>query len=96
MNISDSVKQLRTKQINDFMSQFEDLNSVDVQIIEEGLRRIIGEIPAVDFEYGVDYTLNETTQEQQRIKKLSKIHIYYTYIDDANDVKASKVSYLVG
>jgi len=95
MSISDNVKQIRTQQINEFMSQFDDLNGIDTQIIEEGLRRIIGEVPAVDFEYGVEYPLNERTGEQERKKKLSKIHIYYSYIDENNDVKASKVSYLV-
>lgn len=95
MGASSEVRELRTKQINDFMSQFEDLNSVDTQILENGLRNILGESPGVDFEYGVEHTLNETTGEDVRLKKLDKIHIYYSYISDDNKVNVSKISYLV-
>jgi len=95
MSISDEVKEIRTRQINDFMSQFEDLNSIDTQIIESGLKTMLGESPGIDFEYGVEHTLNETTGEDKRLKKLEKIHIYYSYIDDYDKVRVSKISYLV-
>ena len=39
--------------------------------------------------------INEKTGKDDRIKKLSKIHIFYTFIDDTNHIVASKVSYLV-
>jgi len=95
MGIAIEIKDLRTKQINNFMSQFEDLNGIDTQIIKDGLIGILGETPGIDFEYGVEHTLNETTQEDVRLKKLEKIHIYYSYIDDDNRIKVSKISYLV-
>lgn len=95
MGVSKEVKELRTQQINDFMSQFSNLTIVDVDVIKEGLRKILGEIPGVDFEYGVDISLNETTQEKKRTEKLNKIHIYYTYYDEYNTIKSSKISYLV-
>jgi hypothetical protein len=88
---------LRNKQINDFMSSFQDLKYVDVKEIQEGLRNIIGETPGVDFEYGVDYQLNESTGEEDRIQDLKKINIFYTYIDDnVNQPKIGKISYVVG
>lgn len=95
MGITSSVKELRTRQINDFMSQFLDLNDIDTSVIEEGLRTILGEVPGIDFEYDVETPLNETTGLVERKRKLTKIHIYYSFIGDDNIVHASKVSYLV-
>jgi len=93
----DEIKALRTKQINDFMSQFDDLNNVDVDVLEEGLREILQEKPGVDFEYGVDFKLNESTGEKDRSNILKKINILYTYIDeDINKPKIGKISYVVG
>ena len=90
------IVQLRTQQINDFISSFDDLNDVDVKQIEEGLQRILIEKPAVDFEYGVDYVLNESTGEEDRKHELKKIHILYSYIDDIGNPKIGKMSYIVG
>lgn len=88
---------LRNRQINDFMANFMDLNNVDVKDIQEGLRNILGETPGVDFEYGVDLQLNESTGDEDRIEGLKKIHVYYTYIDeDVNIPKVGKISYVVG
>jgi len=89
------IKLLRTKQINDFMSGFEDLKNVTTHEIEEGLKQILIETPAVDFEYGVDYQLNEDTGDEDRIQGLKKIHILYTYIED-DMPKIGKMSYIVG
>jgi hypothetical protein len=88
---------LRNKQINDFMAGFIDLNEVNVKEIQEGLKNIIGETPGVDFEYGVDFQLNEDTGDEDRLEELKKIHIYYTYIDEnVNMPKIGKISYVVG
>ena len=84
MSLASEVKALRTKQINDFMSQFLDLNEIDTDTIEEGLRNLLGEVPGIDFEYHSEVSLNETTGKDERRKKLSKIHIYYSFIDDNN------------
>jgi hypothetical protein len=93
----DEIKVLRTKQINDFMSQFDDLNNVDVDVLEEGLKNILKETPGIDFEYGVDFKLNEATGEDERLNTLKKINILYTYIDeDVNKPKIGKISYVVG
>lgn len=91
------VTLLRNKQINDFMASFTDLKEVDVKEIQEGLRTVLGETPGVDFEYGVDFQLNEDTGDEDRLEELKKIHIYYTYIDeDVNMPKIGKISYVVG
>ena len=90
------IVQLRTQQINDFISSFDDLNDVDVKQLEEGLSVILKERPAVDFEYGVDYVLNESTGEEDRKHELKKIHILYSYVGDDGNPKIGKMSYIVG
>jgi len=91
------VKLLRTQQINNFMAQFDNLKDITVDQIEEGLRGILIETPAVDFEYGVEYQLNEATGDEDKIHELKKIHILYTYIDeDVNLPRIGKMSYIVG
>lgn len=95
MNVE--VKLLRTQQINNFMAGFTDLKEVNVDEIEDGLQKILNEKPGVEFEYGVDYQLNEATGDEDRIQGLKKINIFYTYIDeDVNQPKIGKISYVVG
>jgi len=90
------IKTLRNKQINDFMSGFENLKEVTVDEIEEGLKNILTETPGIEFEYGVDYQLNEDTGEEDRFKELKKIHILYTYMESDSDIpKIGKISYVV-
>ena len=90
------VKLLRTQQINNFMSSFDNLKDVSVDEIAEGLQKILIEKPGVEFEYGVDYQLNEATGDEDRIQELKKINIFYTYIeDDATHPKIGKISYVV-
>jgi len=95
MGVTKEVKELRTKQINDFMSQFESLKETDTDMINDGLKDILGEQPGIDFEYGADEILNEDTGETERVKDIKKIHIYYTYQDEENDLRVSKISYIV-
>jgi hypothetical protein len=90
------IVQLRTAQINNFISQFDDLNIVDVDELKEGLKMILGETPAVDFEYETEFALNETTGTEDRKTNLKKIHILYSYIDSNNVPKIGKMSYIVG
>lgn len=95
MGVSKEVKELRTKQINDFMSQFESLKETDTVMISEGLKTILGEDPGIDFEYGAETILNEATGEKTVIRDIKMIHIYYTFTDEENDLRVSKISYIV-
>ena len=91
------IKLLRNQQINNFMAGFDNLNDITVDDIKEGLKSILNETPGVEFEYGVDYQLNEATGDEDRIQGLKKIHIVYTYIDeDPNLPKVGRMSYVVG
>ena len=97
MSETNEIKLLKNKQINNFMAQFEDLKKVNVDEIEKGLKEILNETPGVDFEYGVDFELNENTGDEDRIESLKKIHILYTFIDDdVNMPRIGKISYVVG
>jgi hypothetical protein len=87
---------LRTQQINNFISQFDELKDLSVDDIREGLHEILGETPAVDFEYGVDYLINEASGKEERKHELKKIHVLYSYYDDAGLPKLGKMSYIVG
>jgi len=95
MGVTKEVKELRTKQINDFMSQFDSLNETDTEVISEGLQSILGETPGIDFEYGADKVLNEASGEEETKRELKKIHIFYTYQDEESDLRVSKISYIV-
>jgi hypothetical protein len=77
MGITKEVKELRTKQINDFMSQFDSLKETDTTMIS------------------ADEIINEDTGETEVIKDIKKIHIYYTYTDEEEDLRVSKISYIV-
>lgn len=91
------IKNLKTKQINNFMASFDDLKNVSTKQIEEGLKDILGEKPGVDYEYGVDYEINESTGEEIRKHELKKINIIYSYIEETNKSPIiSKISYIVG
>lgn len=91
------IKNLRDQQINNYMSSFEDLREVDVEVIKEGLKQLLGEEPGVEFEYGVDFTMNETTGENERQNGLKKINVLYSYINSDTDLPTiGKKSYIVG
>lgn len=90
------IEKLRKKQINDFMSKFDDLNNVDRNILEEGIRGIIKETPGIDFEYDAEHFLNEDTGKEDRVVNLKNIHIYFSYIEEnVNKPRIGKITYVV-
>jgi hypothetical protein len=87
---------LRKEQINNFMASFDDLNYIDRNIIEEGLRDIIGETPGIDFEYAGESVLNESSGKMERQVNLKNIHILFSYVvDDPTKPRIGKISYVV-
>lgn len=100
----DEIKDFYTKEINNFMAKFDDLNEVDTNIIEEGLQAALKLNPGIDFVYGADTKLNETTGNSERKVELKKIHILYSYDDTKYDQvtgqsnstpRIGKITYLV-
>lgn len=59
--------------------------------IKEDLRRFLGEEPGIDIIYKKDVILNEFLGEAEEIKKVERISIVFTDLDD----KFKKVEFLV-
>ena len=102
--MSDDLKNYYTKEINNYMARFDDLNDVDTKIIEEGLKEILGINITTDFQYGAEHLLNEKTGKDERKVELKNIHVYYTYDGMRLDPKTNtminspmvgKITYLV-
>jgi hypothetical protein len=101
--MADYIHELKVQQVNNFISSFDDLEDVKVSDIKRGLKEILGEEPGVEFEYIVDRPLNETTGEYekdskgniQRIEKLKKIKVFFTYIDEQHTPKFDGLTFIV-
>lgn len=94
--MTDDIKQLRTQQINNFISSIDNLKDITVSEIEEGLLEILSEKPGVEFVYDAEHILNEATHKDERIVELKKINILYSYFDSTGQPKIGKMSYIVG
>ncbi len=91
----DEIKNLKEKQINDFVYQVE-LNNVSVSEIKQGLKNILGEEPGVKFSYNQPTSINEKTGKKERKEQeLESIEIYYTYIGDNNQTTFSSCKYII-
>ena len=89
------LKKLKEKQINDFIYQVE-LGTVTAPEIKTGLKRLLGEEPAVKFNYKTEKKMNEKTGKEERTPhELESIEVFYTYIGDDNQVYAEHMKYIV-
>ncbi len=59
--------------------------------IKEDMRRFLGEEPGIDIIYKKDVILNEVKGEAEEIKKVEKISIVFTDLDD----KFKKLEFLI-
>ena len=62
------IKNLKEKQINDFIYDIE-LNDASTSQIKQGLKYILGEEPGVKFNYTQELKVNETTGKKERQEK---------------------------
>jgi hypothetical protein len=60
-------------------------------ILEEDMRKFLGERPSLEVKYRKDVMVNEFTGESREITKLSKINIIFTDTDD----KIKKIEILI-
>ena len=89
------IKNLKEKQINDFIYQM-DLQNASSSEIKSGLKRILGEEPAVKFTYKSEKKMNEKTGEVERTPQaLESVEVYYSYIGDDNQYHAGTCRYIV-
>ena len=89
------IKNLKEKQINDFIYEI-DLNNASVSEIKLGLKRFLGEEPGIKFNYTSPILINETTGEKERKdKELESIEIFYTFIGDNNQTTFGSCKYII-
>lgn len=92
----DDLKIFKEKAINDYIYQSINLNHAGANDIKYGLRNILGEEPAVKFNYKPNMKINETTGKVERLdNELESVEIYYTYIGSDNTQKAGHMKYIV-
>jgi len=89
------IKNLKEKQINDFIYEIE-INNASVSEIKKGLNRILGEEPGVKFNYTQELKINETTRKKERQEnELESIEIYYTYIGENDQTTFGSCKYII-
>ena len=89
------IKNLKEQQINNFIYQM-DLQNATASEIKNGLKRILGEEPAVKFLYASEKKLNEKTGAVERTPQtLESVEIFYTFIGDDNTYQAGTCRYIV-
>jgi len=86
----------KEKMINDYIYQNINLTHSGTNDIKLGLKTVLGEEPAVKFNYKENMKINETTGKVERLpNELESIDIYYTYIGSDNMQHASHMKYVV-
>lgn len=89
------IKNLKEKQINDFIYDI-DINNATVSEIKGGLKYILGEEPGVQFNYKKDVLVNEKTGEKTRNSdELESIEIYFTFIGEQDTTRFGFLKYII-
>lgn len=92
----DDIKIFKEKAINDYIYNNINLTHTGTSDIKHGLRHLLGEEPAVKFNYKPNMKINETTGKVERLdNELESIEIYYTYIGSDNAPHAAHMKYVV-
>lgn len=92
----DDIKIFKEKAINDYIYNNINLTHTGSSDIKRGLRQLLGEEPAVKFNYKQSMKINETTGKVERLpNELESIEIYYTYIGSDNLQHAGHMKYIV-
>jgi hypothetical protein len=60
-------------------------------ILEEDMRKFLGERPSLEIKYEKDVMVNEFTGESREITKLSKVNVIFTDLDE----KIKKIEILI-
>lgn len=73
---------LKEQAIRDYIAKINFKQDWNYKVIEENMRKFLGERPFLDATYKKDVMLNEVSGEAKEIKTLEKISIIFTDIDD--------------
>lgn len=77
--------------IRQFITQIDWKTNWNYQIIEEEMRRFLGERPSLDVKWKKDVMVNEFTGESKEINKIDKICVIFTDTDD----KIKKLEFII-
>ena len=75
--MADVLKEMKIKEINDYISSI-NLNEINTNQISEHLHIKLGERPAVRLNYKTNNLINEATKEVKKIEKIESITIVFT------------------
>ncbi len=82
---------LKETAIRQFISQIDWKTNWNYQILEEEMRRFLGERPSLDVKWKKDVMVNEFTGESKEINKIDKICVIFTDTDD----KIKKIEFII-
>lgn len=85
----------KEKKINNYISNKilkEEL--LDINLMKEELSMIIGEKPGIELDYKSENLILENGKDKKNIKKLDSITIYYTYVDNNQQIRFDTLKYL--
>ena len=82
---------LKEQAIRDYIAKVNFKTDWNYQVIEENMRKFLGERPSIDVSYKKDVMLTEVTGEAREIKRLEKISIIFTDTDE----KLKKIDILI-
>jgi len=74
----EDIKMLKEKAINNYMSGV-DIDNLDANQVKSDLHQLLGEIPAIKFNYEQETLMNEDGSEGKKLEKLDSIEIIFTY-----------------
>ena len=73
----DNLQEFKEKQINTYLSSV-DLTDMNIKQIQQDLRQLIDEEPAIKLNYISEKSLNEDGSEGKRIEKLDSVSVTFT------------------
>ena len=82
---------LKETSIRQYISQIDWKTNWNYQVIEEEMRRFLGERPSLDIRWKKDVMVNEFTGESKEINKIEKICVIFTDTDD----KIKKIEFII-
>lgn len=82
---------LKETSIRQFITQIDWKTNWNYQVIEEEMRRFLGERPSLDVKWKKDVMVNEFTGESKEINKIEKVCVIFTDLDD----KIKKLEFII-
>ena len=73
---------MKEKLIRDYIAKINFKKDWNYKLIEEDMRRLLGERPSIEAIYVKDVMLNEVTGDAKEIKRLEKISVTFTETTD--------------